>query len=117
MERSFDYVDEGISPEEAGAREADRGSFLHPLLGGALGAGATLRFAPGTGAGGALLGGLAGGTLGELYHRLTRDARRQEGEEGYEGAAREREKFPIRKHKNQTANEASPLTISRGIDA
>lgn len=114
VERGFEYLDQGFDPESVMDTEAERGSLLHPATGAALAAMGAARFAPKSGLGGALLAGLGGAGLGTLYHRATNDQRREEGREAYEGAQREREKFPIRRHQTQTANEASPLAVSRG---
>lgn len=114
VERGFEYLDQGFDPESVMDTEAERGSLLHPATGAALAAMGAAKFAPKSGVGGALLAGLGGAGLGSLYHRATNEQRRGEGLEAYEGARREREKFPIRRHATQTANEASPLAVSRG---
>jgi hypothetical protein len=114
IERGFEYADSGFDPEAVMDAEGERGSLLHPALGAALAAAGAAKFAPKSGVGGALLAGLGGAGLGSAYHHLTGENRRQEGLEAFEGAQRERAEFPIRRHKTQTANEASPLTISRG---
>jgi hypothetical protein len=114
VERGFDYADEGFDPETVMDLEADRGSLVHPASGAALAMAAAAKFAPKSGVGGALVSGLLGAGGGSLYHRATADGRRREGLEALEGAQRERYKFPIRRHPSQTANEASPLAVSRG---
>lgn len=114
IERGFEYADKGFDPETVMDLEGDRGNVMHPLTGAALAAAGALKFAPKSGAGGALLAGLGGLGLGQLYHQHTRDTREQEGLEALEGAQRERSKFPIRRHTIQTANEATPLAVSRG---
>lgn len=114
VERGFDYTDEGIDPQAISELEADRGSITHPLLGAALAAAGAHKFLPQSGIIGPLLGGLVGGGLGTLYHQATKERRVEEGLEAYSGAQREREKFPIRRHPTQTANESTPLAISRG---
>lgn len=115
MERSFDYADEGVDPAEVADREGDRGSVAHPLLGALLAAGAAHRYAPGSGLMGKVLAGLAGGGLGTLYNQQTKERRVNDALEALTGAQREREKFPIRRHPTQTANESTPLAVSRGI--
>jgi hypothetical protein len=114
IERGFDYADKGFDPEAVMDIEGDRGSVVHPLTGAALAAAGALKFAPKSGPGGALLAGLGGLGLGHLYNQQTRDTREREGLEALEGAQRERSKFPIRRHAVQTANEATPLAVSRG---
>lgn len=114
MERGFDYVDEGLDPESVMDTEADRGSLTVPALGALLSSAAMHKFAPKSGMTGKLLGGMGGAAAGSIYHYNTRDQRAREGLEAYEGAQRERDKFPIRRHAVQTANEASPLAVSRG---
>ena len=114
VERGFDYADAGTDSEVAAEQEAGRGNLSSPLLGAALAAAGANRFFPKSGRSGAALAGLAGAGLGSLYHNATREARGREGYEAVEGAKREREKFPIQKHQQQTATEASPLAVSRG---
>lgn len=114
VERGFDYADQGLDPEAVADLEADRGSIAHPLLGAALAAAGARKFMPQSGALGPLLAGLGGAGLGTLYNKATKDRRIEEGLEGLGGAQREREKFPIARHKTQTANESTPLAVSRG---
>lgn len=114
VERGFEYLDRGFDPESVMDAEADRGSLIHPATGAALAAMGAAKFAPKSGLGGSMLAALGGAGLGTLYHRATNDQRRDEGREAFEGAQRERSKFPIRRHATQTANEASPLAVSRG---
>lgn len=114
LERGFENVQEGLSPEEAADREQDVGSIASPLLGSALATAGMLKFAPKTGVGGALLGSLGGAMGGSLFHRLTRGARRDEALQALQGAQLEHSRFPLSKHPTQTANEASPLAVSRG---
>lgn len=114
VERGFDYTDEGLDPQAVADLEADRGSLSHPLLGAALAAAGARKFMPNSGVMGPLLSGLAGAGLGTLYNKATKDRRVEEGLEALTGAQREREKFPIRRHPTQTANESTPLAISRG---
>jgi len=114
MERGFDYADQGFDPEAVMDLEADRGSVTSPLSGAALAALGAMKFAPKSGASGALLAGLGGAGLGSLYHKATSGTRAREGVEALEGAQRERQKFPIGRHAVQTANEATPLAVSRG---
>jgi hypothetical protein len=114
VERGFDYADEGVDPQAVAEQEADRGSLSHPLLGAALAAAGVAKFLPQSGPLGPLLGGLVGGGLGTLYNQATQGRRIEEGLEAHTGAQREREKFPIRRHGSQTANESTPLAVSRG---
>jgi hypothetical protein len=114
VERGFDYVDEGLDEEAISDLEAELGTISHPLLGAALAAAGAHKFLPQSGALGPLLGGLVGGGLGTLYNQATKGRRIEEGLEAHSGAQREREKFPIRRHATQTANESTPLAISRG---
>jgi len=114
VERGFDYADEGIDPEAISELESERGSIAHPLLGAALAAAGAHKFLPQSGVLGPLLGGLVGGGLGTLYNQATKGRRIEEGLEAHSGAQREREKFPIRRHPTQTANESTPLAVSRG---
>lgn len=115
VERSFDYADAGTDPAEVAELEGDRGSLAHPLLGALLAAGAAHRYAPGSGVMGKVLAGLAGGGLGTLYNQQTKERRVNDALEALSGTQREREKFPIRRHPTQTANESTPLAVSRGI--
>jgi hypothetical protein len=114
VERGFDYADQGLDDEAVADLEADRGSIGHPLLGAALAAAGARKLMPYSGALGPILAGLGGAGLGALYHKGTMSRRTEEGVEALNGAQREREKFPIRRHKTQTANESTPLAISRG---
>jgi hypothetical protein len=114
IERGFDHADEGMDADAVEGLEADRGSVAHPLLGAALAAAGARKFMPQSGVMGPLLGGLVGGGLGALYNQATRSRRVEEGLEAFNGAQREREKFPIRRHPSQTANESAPLAVSRG---
>ena len=114
LERGFDYADEGFDPEAVMDLEANRGSLAHPLAGAAIGALGALKLAPKSGLGGVLLGGLGGAGLGQLYHSQTKDTRAREGLEALEGAKKERYQFPIRRHAVQTANEPTPMAVSRG---
>ena len=114
VERGFDYADEGLDSEAVSDIEGDRGSITHPLLGAALAAAGARKFMPQSGALGPLLAGLGGAGLGTLYNKATKDRRIEEGLEAHSGAQREREKFPIRRHPTQTANESTPLAVSRG---
>jgi len=114
MERGFEYLDQGFDPESVMDAEAERGSLLHPAIGAALAAAGAAKFAPKSGLGGALLAGLGGAGLGSVYHNATEGRRREEGRQAYVGAENERSRFPIRRHTTQTANEASPLAVSRG---
>ena len=114
VERGFDYADEGIDPEAVADLEAERGTIAHPLLGAALAAAGAHKFLPQSGVLGPLLGGLVGGGLGTLYNQATKGRRIEEGLEAHSGAQRERERFPIRRHPIQTANESTPLAVSRG---
>jgi len=114
VERGFDYADEGLDPEAVSDLESERGTIAHPLLGAALAAAGAHKFLPQSGVLGPLLGGLVGGGLGTLYNQATKGRRIEEGLEAHSGAQREREKFPIRRHPTQTANESTPLAVSRG---
>jgi hypothetical protein len=114
VERGFEYLDKGFDPESVMDTEAERGSLIHPATGAGLAAMGAAKFAPKSGPGGMLLASLGGAGLGTLYHRATNSQRREDGREAFEGAERERSKFPIRRHPTQTANEASPLAVSRG---
>ena len=114
MERAFEYDDQGFDPEAVMDMEAARGELSYPAVGGALAAAAAKKFMPKAGVGGLLLAGLGGAGLGSAYHAATGDRRRADAAEALEGAQRERHKFPISKHQNQTANESSPLAVSRG---
>jgi hypothetical protein len=120
VERGFDYADAGFDPEAVMDTEAARGELLSPTIGAALAAAAAAKFSPKSGVGGKLLAGIGGAGLGSLYHKATEGSRRREGLEALQGAELERERyqFPIRHHPTQTANEASPLAVSRGrVDA
>jgi len=114
MERGFQYADSGFDPEAVADLEAKRGVIEHPVMGGLAGAGLMAKFAPKSGVIGPVLAGLAGMGLGTVYNHATRDERVREGLEAFSGAQREREKFPIRRHAVQTANESTPLAVSRG---
>jgi hypothetical protein len=114
VERGFDYTDAGLDPEAVADLEGSKGTLAHPLLGAALAAAGARKFAPQSGLLGPLLAGLGGAGLGTLYNQATKDRRIEEGLEAHSGAMREREKFPIRRHPTQTANESTPLAVSRG---
>lgn len=114
MERGFDYADQGKAPEEVAALEADEGSVAQPLIGAALAAAGARKMMPKSGVTGPLLSGLLGAGAGTLYHQMTKGRRVEEGLEALGGAQRERNKFPISKHPSQTANESTPLAVSRG---
>jgi len=114
VERGFDYADDGIDPEAVADLEAERGSLSHPLLGAALAAAGARKFMPNSGLMGPLLAGLGGAGLGALHHQATKGRRIEEGTEAHQGALRERERFPIQRHAIQTANESTPLAVSRG---
>lgn len=114
VERGFDHADSGTSPEDVAAQESERGTIAHPLLGAALAAAGARKLMPNSGALGPLLAGLGGAGLGTLYNQVTKDRRVEEGLEAHSGAVRERSKFPINKHPTQTANESTPLAVSRG---
>lgn len=115
LERGFERVDEGLTPEEFVALEENRGSLTSPLLGAALAAGGAYRVLPTAGGPTALLAGLGGAGIGSLVHHLTKNRRRAEALDAYRGALRERQAFPVAKHPSQTANEASPIAVSRGV--
>lgn len=114
VERGFDHADAGTPPEEVAAQEAERGTIAHPLIGAALAAALTRKMLPNSGVIGPLLTSLGGAGLGTLYNQVTKDRRVEEGLEAHSGALRERSKFPINKHPTQTANESTPLAVSRG---
>ncbi len=114
LERGFDYADQGLDADIVSDLEADRGSLLSPGIGAALAAGAAHRFAPKSGVSGKLLAGLLGAGLGSAYHAGTENARRREGVEAFDAAERELNKFPLRRHALQTANESTPWTLARG---
>ena len=114
IERGFNYADDDASPEDVAESEASRGVIGHPLLGAALAAAGARKFLPNSGLMGPLLSGVAGLGLGAAYHHATKDRRVEEGMEAYQGASRERERFPVQRHPSQTANESTPLAVSRG---
>jgi len=114
IERGFDYTDDAVAPEDVAEQESSRGAVMQPLLGAALAAAGARKFLPNSGLAGPLLAGLAGAGLGTAYHHATKDRRVEEGMEAYQGASRERERFPVQRHPSQTANESTPLAVSRG---
>ena len=116
IERAFENVDSGVSPEEAALDEADRGELLEPLVGGGAAALAAHRLLPKSGVPGKVLAGLLGAGVGGLHNAAGRDSRAQGMYESMLAAQRERDEFPIRKHPTQTANESTPLAISRAME-
>lgn len=114
VERGFDYADSNLDPQAVAGLEADRGTLTHPLLGAALAAAGARHFFPQSGTVGPALAGLVGAGAGSLYNQATRNRRVEEGLEAFQGAQRERERFPLQRHPVQTANEAPPLTVSSG---
>jgi hypothetical protein len=114
IERGFNYANAELDPQAVAELEANRGSISHPLLGAALAAAGARMSLPQSGVLGPVLAGLAGAGAGTLYHQATRGRRIEEGLEALQGAQREREKFPIRRHATQTANESTPLAVARG---
>lgn len=114
IERGFDYTDSGMDPQAVANLEADRGTLTHPLLGAALAAAGAAHFFPKSGITGPVVAGLLGGGMGSLYNQATRGRRVEEGLEAFQGAQRERGRFPLQRHPVQTANEAPPLTVSSG---
>lgn len=113
IERGYQYVEEGTPLEDIADEATRRGGVMHPLLGAALAAAATKKFAPGTGAAGPALAGVLGAGAGSLYNKLTEGGRVEDALQGYEGARRS---FPLRRHGVQTANESKPLLLAGGRD-
>lgn len=116
LERAFENVDAGVSPEEAAMTEADRGEIIDPLIGGGAAALAAHRFLPKSGVPGKVLAGLLGSGVGSLHHGMGREGRAKGMYESMLAAQRERDEFPVRKHPTQTANESTPLAVSRAME-
>lgn len=113
IERAFKGTSEGLDAQALMDLEAQRGSLLHPLLGGGAAAALSKYKVPSAGNLGAALAGLLGAGAGAFYNQVTSDNRREDMSEALRGVYGERG-FPVRGQAHSTATESQPMLVSRG---
>lgn len=115
IERAYENTDAGYDPQAVMDAEAAHGELLNPAIGAGVGAAAAKFGLPRGGALGTALGALAGAGGASLVHKLTEGRRRGNAAQALRGIATERD-FPLRSQEATTANESSPMAVSRGGD-
>jgi len=116
FERAYEGLDQGLDPQALLELEQNQGTVHHPLMGLLAGSFAGHKLFPKGGIPATVLGGLAGGGAGALYNAATADSRVADMHEAIRGVLSEQNRMQsaVTGQQATTANESTPLLVSRG---